>query len=190
MFARFYRRPSAWKSLVAGTAGGLIATVVMTQFQNTWTKASRALARENGRQSDGTQDAEQSNREPKQDQSEDATMKAAGKLARAAGYELSRERKKKAGPFVHYGFGAAMGALYGLAREFEPRTVKSVHPALAGSGYGTAMFLGADEIAVPALGLSEGDGKAPVSLHLYGLLSHIVYGTTLEFARKTIREIL
>lgn len=69
-------------------------------------------------------------------------MTAAGKLAKVTGHRLSREQKKKAGPVVHYGFGTAVGGLYGLAYEFAPRSVKGLHP---GSGYGTALFVGADE---------------------------------------------
>lgn len=75
-----------------------------------------------------------------------------------------------------------------LAHEFTPRGVKSLQPVLAGSGYGTALFLGADEVAVPALGLSQSDGASPLGAHLYGLVSHLVYGVTLEMVRKSVRQ--
>jgi hypothetical protein len=70
------------------------------------------------------------------------------------------------GPVVHYGFGTAMGALYGLAYGFTPRKVKRLQPLVSGSGFGTALFVGADEVAVPALGLSPGPTKAPIGAHL------------------------
>src|SRR5579864_335913 len=82
-----------WRSLVAGSAAGLAASLAMTQFQNLWSKASEKLNGNGKQSSSDTQSSEQN---------EDATMKAAGKIAKVAGYSLSHEQKKKAGPIVHY----------------------------------------------------------------------------------------
>jgi putative membrane protein len=172
----FRNRPEPWKGLVAGVIGGLAATVVMGQFQAAWGKASEAWRREDDPESDEDQNGE------------DATMKAAGKLADAAGHRLSHEEKKKAGPFVHYAFGSAMGAAYGFANEFAPVGRKMLKPVLSGTGYGTALFLGADEWAVPTLGLSEAPKKSPISSHIYGWASHLVYGMTLEAVRRVVRR--
>ena len=98
------------RSLMVGLAGGLIASWTMNQFQSLWSKASE-LAREEPRQ----QAQGESRAEP-----EDATMKAAGKLSNIFELPLSKEEKKKAGPFVHYAFGSAMGAMYGVAAELFP----------------------------------------------------------------------
>lgn len=173
------RRPRAWKGLIAGLAGGLAAAVVMTQFQSAWSKAGKALKAE--------QDGVGNNESTSQAQ-EDPTMKAAGKLAALAGYELSQEQKKKAGPIIHYGFGAAMGATYGLMKEFAPTKVRALHPASIGGGYGTALFVGADEVMVPALGLSQPPQKSPLSSHIYGWASHLVYGLTLAFVCNLVRR--
>jgi putative membrane protein len=178
--ARNYRsRPEPWKGLAAGVIGGLAATVVMGQFQAAWGKASQALRR----------DEDSDSREEDQ-QDEDATMKAAGKLAAVSDRRLSHGEKKKAGPLVHYAFGSAMGAAYGLANEFAPVGRKILNPLISGSGFGTALFLGADEWAVPALGLSAPPKKSAVSSHIYGWASHLVYGLTLEMVRKTVRRSL
>lgn len=181
MLGRFSSRlsPSPWKGMVAGMTRGLVGTIVMSQFQNAWNRASKALR--------AKQDIGQVENQAEQQDGNDATMKAAGKLAIAIGYRLSQEQKKKAGPFIHCGFGTAVGGLYGLAYEFTPRRIKSLHPVAAGSGYGTALFLGADEVAVPAIGLAQVVGDAPLSSHLYGWASHLVYGL-LEMVRKTIRK--
>jgi putative membrane protein len=170
---------SAWKGLLAGAAGGLVGTIAMTQFQKGWQKTSEKrrfgdLRREES--SSGPQDSTQS---------ETATMKAAGKLARTAGRELTREERRQVSPWVHYGFGAAMGALYGMAMEAPPRGVRSQRIPFFGSLFGSALFLGADEMAVPALGLSKA-AESPSS-HFYGWASHAVYGLTTEFVRRQIR---
>jgi hypothetical protein len=186
MLERLYSRPYPWKGIVAGMAGGLIGTVAMGQFQKAWTAASNAIQANS--EGEDRKDSPDQGKNQSNEESEDATMKVAGKLARAAGHKLSHDQKKAAGPFIHYGFGTAIGMIYALAREFEPRQMRGLHPVIAGSGYGAAVFLGADEVAVPSLGLSQGNGDSPLSAHVYGLLSHLVYGVTLEIVRESVRK--
>jgi hypothetical protein len=106
---KFLRRNerSAWKGLLAGAAGGLAGTIVMTQFQNAWQKAAEK------KRSGDMRGGESRTRARSSEEKEDATMKAASKLARAAGRELTPEQKKQASPWVHYGFGTAMGRALG-----------------------------------------------------------------------------
>jgi len=144
-------------------------------FQNGWSKAARALSS----QDDSKSKSEESG------QSEDATMRVAGSLAHLAGRKLSFEKKKKAGLAVHYAFGTVMGGLYGMAAETQPRKVRR-HNALSGITLGTSLFVGADEVAVAKLGLAAGPG--PVSSHLYGLASHLVYGLTTGLVYSEIRK--
>jgi len=183
---QFLRRNerSAWKGLVAGAAGGLAGTIIMTQFQNAWHQAGEKK-RSRDTRTEQNRSREQ-NSEQKPEQKEDATMKAAGKLARVAGQELTRDQRKQASPLVHYGFGMAMGALYGMAMETSPRQVRAQRIPFVGSLFGSALFLGADEMAVPALGLSE-VSETP-STHVYGWASHLVYGLTAEFVRRQVRR--
>lgn len=173
-------RNRAWKGLAGGLVGGLAATIVMSQFQNAWSKASEALQNTQG--SDSSKGSGE--------EGEDATMKAAGKLAAITGHKLTRDEKKKSGSAIHYVFGTAMGAVYGLLREVAPRRVRTLHPLAAGTGYGAALFLSADEAVVPALGLSGAPQDSPVGSHLYGLASHLVYGVTLEMVRRGVRKAL
>ena len=167
-------KPNLWKGMVAGGTAGLAGAVAMTQFQNLWSQASQKLEKANGkRRSDG--------------ESDDATMKAAEKTAELVGQKLSHEQKKKAGPLVHYGFGTAMGVLYGAIAEFGPRDFRR-HDLLSGIGFGSVLFGGADEIAVPALGLSGSPAKTPMASHIYALASHLVYGATAGAVRRLVRS--
>jgi|SRR5258708_5259244 putative membrane protein len=175
------RKPKLWKGLVAGSAAGLAGTIAMTQFQNLWSKTSEKLKPKGNEQSS-------SGNGPGQE-AEDATMKAAGKVAEAAGHHLSKEQKKKAGPIVHYAFGTGMGALYGTVVEVGPRKLRR-HDLLSGVGLGGVLFAGVDEIAVPAMGLSKKPTEAPLSSHLYALASHLVYGLTTGAVRKAVRAAL
>jgi hypothetical protein len=171
---------SAWKGLLAGAVGGLVGTIVMTQFQKGWQKA----AEKRGLGEVGTR--EERMRARTSEEKEDATTKAAGKLGRAAGRELTHEERRRASLLVHYGFGMAMGALYGMAMETSPSGVRMQRIPFFGTLFGSALFLGADEMAVPALGLGEGSDRP--SSHFYGWASHVVYGLTAELVRRQVRN--
>jgi len=175
-------RKQLWKGLVAGGAAGLAGTIAMTQFQHLWSKASEKL------NDKSTMPGDSGTRSNESD-SEDATMKAAGKLAALARHNLSREEKKKASPIIHFAFGTGMGSLYGALVEYGPRDMRK-HSVLSGLGFGSGLFAGADEIVVPALGLSPSPGKSPMSSHLYALASHVVYGITAGTVRKAVRAAL
>jgi putative membrane protein len=167
--------------LVAGAAAGLAASFAMNEFQTVWSNASNKI------KGNGNQNASSDNQSSSE--SEDATMRAAGKIAEITGHKLTHEQKKKAGPIVHYVFGTGMGALYGALMEVGPRRVRR-HELLSSIGFGSVLFAGADEIAVSATGLSGPPSESPLSSHLYALASHIVYGLTTGAVRKAVRAAL
>ena len=110
-------------------------------------------------------------------------MKTADRISELLqGRHLTRDEKKKAGPVLHYAFGAIMGAVYGASVEVNPAA-----NALAGIPFGAILFAAADEVALPALGLSDKPAAYPLSTHLYGLVSHAVYGVTTETVRRMVR---
>src|SRR5215472_7088516 len=148
----------------------------MTEFQSAWNKASSAL-KSDGDGSEGQPDFKEPGTEQ---ESEDATMKVAGKVANAGGRELSHQERAKLGPVVHYSFGTLQGAVYGSVLEMT-RVRGGILPALA---FGTALFALADEVALPALGLTGKASESPLSSHVYGLVSHLVYGLSTDLARR------
>ena len=169
---RLRRRPDLLRGAASGLVGGLAGAWTMNHFQSLVSKIKGDC---DG--SSGQQDSEGS---------EDATVKMASWLLEfAAGIKLSKEQKKAAGPIVHYAFGAAMGALYGGLLEYKR------HSGLGdGALLGTGLFIGADEIAVPALGLSQPPAEYPLSVHATALSAHLVYGLTAEMVRKKVRRAL
>ena len=177
------------KGIAAGLVSGLVASWAMNRFQSLWTgrqhgenstTAEQPHDREAGAQ-DGRRDV--SPDDPIRDD-EDATSKLAGKIAQVVFHrELNRDQRRALSPFVHYGFGAFAGAVYGGIAEFFPRASFG-----AGLPFGSALFIAADEVGVPAMGLSKGPSQYPLSSHLYGLASHLVYGATAELLRRTLRH--
>ncbi|MFN2452708.1 MAG: DUF1440 domain-containing protein [Pyrinomonadaceae bacterium] len=73
--------------------------------------------------------------------------------------------------------GATSGAIYGVTAELVP-----VVTVGAGIPFGAAVWLIADDAAVPALGLSKSPTEYPLSTHAYALASHFVYGLTTDIA--------
>jgi len=160
------------KGAAAGLAGGLVAAWVMNEFQKIWSKAGEALNKS------------ESKPQP-ESQEDDATVKTAKAIAEPVlGRPLNESEKKTAGPIVHYAFGGLMGAAYGAASEVMP-----VGSKWFGLPYGAALFVGADEVAVPVLKLSKPPQDAPASSHLYGLVSHLVYAASLEAVRRNLRRL-
>jgi len=182
------RSPSLAKVLLTGVAAGLVATVVMDQFLKIAAAAQKA-AEKRRKLAEGETPwlvaNEQAQQEMKQQQSEDSTVKLARKIAESTGANLSQDRLKTAGQAVHYTFGTLMGVCYSATAEFFPEVATG-----GGSAFGTILFIGADEVAVPAFHLSGPPTETPVSNHLQHWAAHIVYGSTLELARNLLRRLM
>jgi putative membrane protein len=176
-------KTSVASGVMAGVAGGLLASWIMNLFiESVGPKLQQAV------QADGEAQRASGN-EPSQDEAdsapgEDATMKAAGRLARAfAGRELNYEQKKTGGPIVHYAFGALMGGIYGGLAEHSPKVTNGF-----GTAFGGALFAGADVIAVPALNLAAASNDLPALATPFA--AHLVYGATTELVRRVMRTAL
>jgi putative membrane protein len=174
---------SMWKGAVAGMAGGLVASWVMNQFQ------AAISSRSGGGEGDH---AERERRRAGNDasqqesDSENATAKTADAVSETLMHRtLTKSEKGIAGPLVHYAFGSAMGTMYGVAAELAPRTATGW-----GLPFGTALWFGADEVAVPAFGLSKFPTEYPPSTHASALATHLVYGLSTDLVRRAVRAAL
>jgi len=167
---------------VSGMAGGLAGSWLMNLFIEGVSKAKKK-----SQDSQVTIEASTSAEEQQSQQdSDDATQKVADAIvSRVRGSHLSKEEKKKGGSIVHYAFGGLMGALYGAIAEHSaaPRTGM-------GTFFGTALFVGADEIAIPVLGLGESPTQVPISDQATYLAAHLVYGATTELVRRGFRRLI
>lgn len=176
---------NVWKGLVAGLAGGLVASWTMNQFQAAWTRIQEGAEKSHGAQSMQPSEGSKGDGQDAQEQ-DDATVKLAKVISEdVLGHKLEENEKKPAGTAVHYAFGTVSGGLYGALAEVTPQVTTAV-----GIPFGAAFWLLADEISVPLLGLSKGPTEYPVSTHAYALASHLVYGATAELSRRAIRHVL
>jgi putative membrane protein len=177
---------NVWKGLVAGLAGGLVASWTMNQFQSAWTRIAEGSEKSHGAQSMQPSEGSKGNEAQDTNEQDDATVKTAEVIAEGVfGRELKESEKESAGAAVHYAFGTATGGLYGALAEISPQVTTA-----AGLPFGAAFWLLADEVTVPLLGLSKGPTEYPVSTHVYALASHLVYGVTAELSRRALRQVL
>jgi putative membrane protein len=175
-----HRETRIGAGIVAGLIGGLVGTFAMSEFQAMWSKAvdGREPASAGGRHD--ARDWQERNED------QNANEVAAQKVATATlDRPLTRQELEVAAPLVHYGFGATMGALYGGLVEVAPAL-----RAVGGSGWGTAVWIGGDEVAVPLLGLSRADADYPIEAHAQAFAAHIVYGVTTELVRRGVRALI
>lgn len=146
------------RGLLAGMVAGAAASFAMDRFQ----AAVSALSSQPG------------------PSGEPATERAADAVARGVtGHEVARADKPLAGQAIHYAFGIALGAAYGVAAEFRPAVT-----AGAGVPFGLSTATLFDEAAVPAAGLGEPPWRAGPGEAAYGYASHLVFGVVLEFVRR------
>jgi putative membrane protein len=190
---RIIRRKShdLWKGLAAGAAGGLAASWVMNQFQALWSRKTHGIERSHGAQSlqQGSPRhgiARALRKRGGDRESDNAAVRMASAVSEDVfGHRLAEREKEAAGVVAHYAMGVASGAIYGAAAEMLPAAT-----AGAGLPFGAVVWLVADELVVPALGLSKPPTEHPPSTHVYALASHLVYGLATEIVRGAVRRAL
>ena len=154
------------RGALAGAVAGLVAAWAMESFQAAWTRPSQTVEPAASRRRDGQ-----------------ATVNVATAVAEPMlERRLSEGEKEVAGETVHYAFGGINGAIYGALVDVVPPL-----RAFNGMLFGTALWLGADELMLWGLGISKKPTEHQPSQHVYALASHLVYGLTLETVRRAIR---
>jgi len=156
------------KGAVAGLIGGLVASFVMSEFQSLLSSLS------------------EKEKKSKKKKEEPANVKAAEEISEAVSdHQLKKSEKEPAGEAMHYAMGAMSGLIYGAAAEIAPMTTVGL-----GLPFGAAVWLVADDVVVPALGLAKPATQYPLSTHAYALSSHLVYGLTTDLVRRAVRDLL
>ena len=171
------------RGVVAGIAGGLVASWVMNEFIT-----GPGVALRHAVQSDAENAAEaKAAKESAGEGKEDATMKVADRIVSAAtgGRHLTFAQEQVGGPVVHYTFGGLMGGLYGGLAEFGTPVTSGL-----GASFGSVLFASADLIGVPVLNLSELPTQEPASALVTPFAAHEVYGVTTELVRRLLRALL
>ena len=176
------------KGMVAGAAGGLVASWVMNQFQALWGSAMSGIERPHGAQSlqhgsprHGV--ARELQERDSDSESDNAAVRVASVISeKVFGHRLAEGEKEMAGAITHYAMGVTSGGIYGAMAEMTPAATVG-----AGLPFGAAVWLLADEVVMPALGLSKPAPEYPPATHAYAIASHLVFGLTTEIVRRALR---
>lgn len=167
--------------LAAGLLGGAFATLVLDLFQQASLRGTQKFETLIGSSHElsGQQQAQLRGYAY-------AHAESANRLAHmATGQDLTREQKSQATPYMHYAFGTLAGGVYGVAAEYWPEIRYGF-----GTTYGSLLFFGAAETALPLLELSPAPKAIPLTMHLGGWAGHAVYGAALEAVRRLARNLL
>jgi putative membrane protein len=168
---------------LAGAVAGMAGAWVMDRAQSLLSRAigdNPSDARDDWTDSQGGQRARAYVQ--RGEASEPATMVATAKLSRVlTGAMPSKSQRWWGGVGLHYAFGAGVGALYGAIAEGAPVVTRA-----AGLPYGTAVWLAAENVMAPAMGVSPPPTRSSPRLHLHALFAHLAFG----FATETVRRVL
>lgn len=171
--------PDAWKGAVAGFVGGLVGTWLMSEYQRLWSRYVDGREPQSAGGRHDARDWEEKN------EGNNANEQAAQALARRTlGRKLTGRELEVAAPMMHYAFGSGVSAAYGAVAEHAPWATRG-----AGTGFGTFVWAGADEIAMPAIGWSHPQ-TYPLESHLQSFTSHLVFGAGTELTRRAVRRML
>lgn len=102
-----------------------------------------------------------------------------------AGGSLNASSKIAATEAIHWGFGTAAGAFYGVLVEFYPAA-----SAKGGASFGLALMTLTHEAALPSLHLSEPANEQSPREHTSEAASHLLYGVVTERVRSVVRGLL
>lgn len=157
-------RRAALASVAGGLVGGLIGAGVMS--------AGHALVTGAG--------GHRSTPPENEAKEEDSTIKVAERVSERVRHRpLDESEKPIAGHVVHYGFGAAMGLLYGAAAPAMPVVTAGV-----GAAFGAVVWLGAHAMVVPALGLARSPLRQPLAKEALEFVLHLAYGVTVGLVQR------
>jgi hypothetical protein len=171
----------SYKGMLAGLFGGLVACWAMNQWLALWQCFVGGETAPHRQRPVGGQGGQLAREGP--DARQPPTMHAAA-IARGLFRHTPTEREQQyLGQLLHYTFGTTTGALYGVLADAIPALTTAW-----GVPFGLTVWLLADELATPALGLSQPPTHQDHVTHTYALVSHCIYGLTTECTRRLVRQ--
>lgn len=98
---------------------------------------------------------------------------------------LDDRSKLRAQNVIHYTFGAAFGAGYGIAAELIPTVTTGI-----GLAAGAGLYAVTHASILPLLGIQEPPGRLPRSAVAWEFTGHLGFGLTLELGRRAASRLL
>ncbi|HEY7161780.1 MAG TPA: hypothetical protein VH815_11000 [Acidobacteriota bacterium] len=180
------RRSHPWRDFAFGLVGGLAGTVAMDYYWKGVVKITGADPRKMTADETPQVLDDISIGKKKFREGENATS-VIGREAYTAikGEEPPQKTKKSLGNLIHLIYGTVQGGIYSI---YKNKTGLSEIPASL--TYGTGLWAIGSELGVPMLGLAKGPTAFPVQHHVYSMVAHWVYGSTVGCVEKTLNWII
>lgn len=97
-----------------------------------------------------------------------------------AQHELDDDEKSQAGQVIHWSYGAAWGAAYGvLQASFRAPTL------LGGALFGAAVGA-VSQTVMPAMNLQNAPGRNPMPVNVFHMAAHVFYGLAVALAWRVL----
>lgn len=187
------------RAVVRGTLAGVVGVLAMDLYSRASARLRERFGPDDDGEIDGDAHDEGTHDEPDEGALDDVALVGpfaredepatvtVGRLAYESvkGDEPSRDQGGTLGKAVHWTYGLAVGGLFGLLRDRV-----AAGSLTAGLGYGAALWLLGDEIAVPVLGLAAGPTAHAATVHADALGAHLVYGLATSATAKALRPVL
>ncbi|MGQ0601384.1 MAG: hypothetical protein ACT4QE_06765 [Anaerolineales bacterium] len=158
------RRENVFSAIVKGAMAGMAGTTALTSAM----KSAPPLLSRFGLKLDGKPAGIRGRIRSKR---EEPTEKLAARVAKdVLDTPIDQKTKQVAGQAIHWGYGAAWGAVYGVVQN-RLHLPHQVHGLLFG---GIVGLIGAT--IVPALGLTSRRTRQPMAQNVMPFLTHVLYG--------------
>ena len=189
------KKRNRWKDLVTGIAGGAVGLVAMRAY---WQRVAPRLREQVGEQvreqidgKGGTElyprwlDLDRISLVGRKYKKNESSTEAMGRIVYSwvTGKEPeSEEARTMLSYLTHWWFGLMQGGTYGLS------SGNAAFPDVGGGlAHGARLWLFADEMMVPMLGLQGGPTAAPPLQHANRLGAHLFYGVAAAAATQFLR---
>jgi putative membrane protein len=100
-----------------------------------------------------------------------------------AGHPLPPPQQHAAMHSIHWGFGAAAGAVYGVLVEYEPSL-----SAWKGAAFGLTLNKITHESVLPKMGLAAAKEDQPTQERISEWVTHAIYGIFTDTVRRAVRK--
>lgn len=106
------------------------------------------------------------------------------KMVGAVNANPSKDTLQKLSMGMHWGYGVAWGALYGILRKKYPALSK-----FGGAPFGALFFLIGDELINTAFKITPPPQKFPIDAHVRGLAGHLAFTAAAEGTSKLLHKV-
>jgi hypothetical protein len=167
------------RAVACGLIGGTIGVAAMNASMKRSSKLLRIEATPSRR----------TLREGESPDDHDSASAALGRVLyeNLTGKQPSERTQQRLSTAVHWGYGIASGAFFGLLRGSKRWLITD---AVGGATYGVGLWVLRDMFAIPRLGIADKPALFELRKHVHALSGHVVYGLATAAGTRVAHRLL